>query len=210
MRSSQSSSARGDAGRSSARTRTPCRTEKRDACVNEYMKTDRPTDRPGRARVRLGRRGSTTRRAPAARRHRAYARRGAPIETRRRVGRTRARDDGRTDGARRSDERRERRLAGRAARDDGRPTASSYARRRRVSPARDARASGRRRARRDPRARRQQGGASAGRTCGARVTRARADAGPRPRRRATRFFILRRPTRGDDLEASSLGARRRR
>ena len=87
-------------------------------------------------------------RAPAARRHRAFARRGATIETRRRVGRTRARlsalarnIDGWTPSTSRP------RLARSRRRSPDRVVART--RRRRVSPARDARASGRLGARRE-------------------------------------------------------------
>ena len=89
-------------------------------------------------------------RAPAARRHRAFARRGATIETRRRVGRTRtashrARSNHRIDGWTPSTSRP--RLARSRRRSPDRVVART--RRRRVSPARDARASGRLGARRE-------------------------------------------------------------
>ena len=89
-------------------------------------------------------------RAPAARRNRAFARRGATIETRRRVGRTRtashrARSNHRIDGWTPSTSRP--RLARSRRRSPDRVVART--RRRRVSPARDARASGRLGARRE-------------------------------------------------------------
>lgn len=89
-------------------------------------------------------------RAPAARRHRAFARRGATIETRRRVGRTRtashrARSNHSIDGWTPSTSRP--RLARSRRRSPDRVVART--RRRRVSPARDARASGRLGARRE-------------------------------------------------------------
>ena len=89
-------------------------------------------------------------RAPAARRNRAFARRGATIETRRRVGRTRtashrARSNHRIDGWTPSTSRP--RLARSRRRSPDRGVART--RRRRVSPARDARASGRLGARRE-------------------------------------------------------------
>jgi len=144
-------------------------------------------------------------RAPAARRHRAFARRGATIETRRRVGRTRARlsalariIDGWTPSTSRP------RLARSRRRSPDRVVART--RRRRVSPARDARASGRLGARREGGAREERE-----RETGRRARTTRADAGPRPRRRATRIFFVRvaspdrgdarRPTRGDGRAA---------
>ena len=111
-------------------------------------------------------------RAPAARRHRAFARRGATIETRRRVGRTRARlsalariIDGWTPSTSRP------RLARSRRRSPDRVVART--RRRRVSPARDARASGRLGARREG---------------GAREERERRD-GARERRARTRVRV---------------------
>ena len=96
-------------------------------------------------------------RAPAARRNRAFARRGATIETRRRVGRTRtashrARSNHRIDGWTPSTSRP--RLARSRRRSPDRVVART--RRRRVSPARDARASGRLGARREGGARKRE------------------------------------------------------
>ena len=137
-------------------------------------------------------------RAPAARRHRAFARRGATIETRRRVGRTRtashrARSNHRIDGWTPSTSRP--RLARSRRRSPDRVVART--RRRRVSPARDARASGRFGARREGGAREKR---ERERATGRRARTTRADAGPRPRRRATRIFFCARvasPDRDD-------------
>ena len=130
-------------------------------------------------------------RAPAARRHRAFARRGATIETRRRVGRTRtashrARSNHRIDGWTPSTSRP--RLARSRRRSPDRVVART--RRRRVSPARDARASGRLGARREGGARKERE-RERERATGRRARTTRADAGPRPRRRATRIFFVR-------------------
>ena len=129
-------------------------------------------------------------RAPAARRNRAFARRGATIETRRRVGRTRtashrARSNHRIDGWTPSTSRP--RLARSRRRSPDRVVART--RRRRVSPARDARAR-RAASARDARVARGKREKERERATGRRARTTRADAGPRPRRRATRIFFL--------------------
>ena len=122
-------------------------------------------------------------RAPAARRHRAFARRGATIETRRRVGRTRARlsalariSDGWTPSTSR-------------ARVVGRPTASARERDDAASRPRETRAR-RAASARDARVARGKREKERERATGRRARTTRADAGPRPRRRATRIFFL--------------------
>ena len=130
-------------------------------------------------------------RAPAARRHRAFARRGATIETRRRVGRTRtashrARSNHRIDGWTPSTSRP--RLARSRRRSPDRVVART--RRRRVSPARDARASGRLGARREGGAREERE-----RRDGARERRARTRVRVRDVARREFFLCARRVTR---------------
>ena len=139
-------------------------------------------------------------RAPAARRNRAFARRGATIETRRRVGRTRtashrARSNHRIDGWTPSTSRP--RLARSRRRSPDRVVART--RRRRVSPARDARASGRLGARREGGAREER---ERERRDGARERRARTRVRVRDVARREFFFVRasRHPTattRGD-------------
>ena len=126
-------------------------------------------------------------RAPAARRHRAFARRGATIETRRRVGRTRARLSA---------------LARNHPWMDAvhlatapRALASSVARPRRRANATTPRLARARRARVGPLRRATRGWREGKerereRATGRRARTTRADAGPRPRRRATRIFFF--------------------
>ena len=133
-------------------------------------------------------------RAPAARRNRAFARRGATIETRRRVGRTRtashrARSNHRIDGWTPSTSRP--RLARSRRRSPDRVVART--RRRRVSPARDARASGRLGARREGGAREERE-RERERRDGARERRARTRVRVRDVARRE-FFCARRVTR---------------
>ena len=141
-------------------------------------------------------------RAPAARRHRAFARRGATIETRRRVGRTRARLSALARIIASMDGRRPPRDRASRARVVGRPTASSRERDDAASRPRETRAR-RAASARDARVARGKREKERERATGRRARTTRADAGPRPRRRATRIFFVRAsrhptaPTRGD-------------
>lgn len=164
---------------------TPFR-EKRDVGINDEKK-NRPTEPVARAfdSVDAIRRLDERPRRDAIERTHDAVRRSRLVD----ASGGRARET--TDGGERTKRSGDSRLASSATvarprrRTDARPARAP--RRRRVSPARDARASGRRRARRD---RERPGGW--GHTAAERCARdeARADAGPRPRRRATRFFVI--------------------